>query len=162
MRTVVSAAPSQALADAPHLDASAPDAPHYDASATDAQGDRMSTARTARRAATVGAIALGLLLAAGPAYAELRNPLAPQEGAEESADITTGQALLLFGLLPLTILLVVAAIVWLPGAVRNGRYRPNRGWSAAPVWFAGPEDPVAAVETAHVGGSVRGGASGDW
>ncbi len=57
---------------------------------------------------------------------------------------------------------MIAALVWLPGVVRGNRYRPNRGWSAAPVWFAGPEDPVAAVEKAHSGGAGKGGASGSW
>jgi hypothetical protein len=108
-----------------------------------------------------GAALLGVVLAAGPAFAD-HNPLAPQEGAEEHASMSTGQALLVFGVLPLSILLLLSALVWLPGMVRNTRYRPQRGWSAAPVWFAGPADPVAAVETAQVGTSVRGGASGDW
>ena len=55
-----------------------------------------------------------------------------------------------------------AALVWLPGMAKADRYRPQRGWSAAPVWFAGPPDPVAAVETADAGADTRGGASGDW
>lgn len=118
------------------------------------------TARTVRRATTVSAAVVGLVLAAGPALAA--NPLAPQEGADSGAEISRGTALLLFGLVPLALLLLLSAIVWLPGAVRSGRYRPQRGWTAAPVWFAGPADPVAAVEAAQVGTSVRGGASGDW
>ena len=65
-------------------------------------------------------------------------------------------------LAPLAILLLVAALVWLPGMVRGSRYRPNRGWTAAPLWFGGPADPAAAVETAQTGDLVRGGASGSW
>lgn len=120
------------------------------------------TADQARAGLTVlGAALLGLVLSAGPALAD-HNPLAPQEGAEEHSSMTVGEALLIFGVLPIVLLLVMSAIVWLPGMVRSSRYRPQRGWSAAPVWFAGPADPVAAVETAQVGSSTRGGASGDW
>lgn len=108
-----------------------------------------------------GAALLGVVLLAGPALAD-HNPLAPQEGADEHTSMSIGQAVLLFGVLPLVLLLVLSLVVWLPGAVRSGRYRPQRGWNAAPVWFAGPADPVAAVETASVGGDKRGGASGDW
>jgi hypothetical protein len=103
---------------------------------------------------------LGAVLTAGPALAD--NPLAPQEGADQGSGMSTGAALLLFVVLPIAILLLLSAVVWLPGAVRSGRYRPQRGWTAAPVWFAGPADPVAAVEAAHVGATARGGASGDW
>lgn len=120
-----------------------------------------TTARAARCAWAAATAVVGLVLTAGPALAE-RNPLAPQEGADRGAPISTSQALLLFGLVPLALLLVLSAVVWLPGALRSSRYRPQRGWSAAPVWFAGPADPVAAVESAAVGTSVRGGASGDW
>ncbi len=117
---------------------------------------------TVHRVLTVGGAALlGVVLSAAPALAD-HNPLAPQEGADEHAAMSIGQALLLFGVVPLVALLALSALVLLPGAVRNNRYRPQRGWNAAPVWFAGPADPVAAVETATVGGSTRGGASGDW
>jgi len=52
--------------------------------------------------------------------------------------------------------------VWLPGALRSHRYRPAKGWDASPVWFAGPPEPVAAVQAAEPGDVVRGGASGSW
>ena len=67
-----------------------------------------------------------------------------------------------FVLVPVALLLTIAALVWLPGMVRGTRYRPTKGWSAAPLWFGGPPDPAAAVETAQVGDLVRGGASGNW
>ena len=117
---------------------------------------------TVPRVLTVlSAALLGLALSAAPALAD-HNPLAPQEGADEHTSMSIGTALLVFAVLPIVLLLVLSAIVWLPGAVRTGRYRPQRGWGAAPVWFGGPADPVAAVETATVGGPPRGGASGDW
>ncbi|MCU1692150.1 MAG: hypothetical protein JWM64_1241 [Frankiales bacterium] len=123
-----------------------------------------TSARVRAGASVTAATLLTVVLSAGPALANTstRNPLAPQEGADSSADISTSQALLLYGVIPLAILLLLSAIVWLPGAVRSSRYRPQRGWSAAPVWFGGPADPVAAVETAVVGTEDRGGARGDW
>jgi hypothetical protein len=82
--------------------------------------------------------------------------------APEGQGLTTLQAVLLYGLAPLALLLLIAAVVWLPGMVRSSRYRPTRGWNAAPLWFGGPADPAAAVESAQTGDLVRGGASGSW
>ena len=78
------------------------------------------------------------------------------------AEVDATGAVALYVLLPLVIALVIAALVWLPGMVRSSRYRPGAGWSAAPVWFAGPPDPVHAVESAETGDMQRGGASGSW
>ena len=82
--------------------------------------------------------------------------------APESGGLTTLQAVLLYGVAPLAILLLIAALVWLPGMVRSSRYRPTKGWNAPPLWFGGPADPAAAVESAQTGDLVRGGASGSW
>ena len=116
--------------------------------------------RAVARAATAGWVGFVTAnLTAAPAFAA--DPLGPSEGADPGTALGTGSALLLYVVGPLTLLLLIAAIVWLPG-VRAGRYRPQRGWSASPVWFAGPPDPVAAVQDAHVGETARGGASGSW
>lgn len=116
--------------------------------------------RALPRAATAVLIGFATAaLTATPAFAE--NPLGPSEGADPGTALGTGSALLLYVAGPLVLLLLIATIVWLPG-VRAGRYRPQRGWSASPVWFAGPPDPVAAVQDAHVGETARGGASGNW
>jgi hypothetical protein len=79
-----------------------------------------------------------------------------------AAEVGAAGAVVLYVLLPLAIALIVAALAWLPGMVRSSRYRPGAGWSAAPVWFAGPPDPAAAVEAAETGELNRGGASGSW
>jgi hypothetical protein len=78
------------------------------------------------------------------------------------AEVDAIGAVALFLVVPLVISLLIAALVWLPGMVRGSRYRPGGGWAAAPVWFAGPPDPAAAVETAETGDMTRGGASGSW
>lgn len=118
--------------------------------------------RVVPRAVTTGlAGAVTLLLTAGPALAS-GNPLGPSEGAEPGRGLGTGATLLLFVGGPLLLLAIVAAAVLLPGLMRANRYRPAKGWSAAPVWFAGPADPVTAVQDAVLGDIVRGGASGSW
>lgn len=91
------------------------------------------------------------------------NPLGYDSGAApEGSGIGGLEAVLLFGVVPLALMLLVAALVWLPGMVRGNRYRPAKGWSASPLWFGGPPDPAAAVEAAQVGELTRGGASGSW
>ena len=91
------------------------------------------------------------------------NHLGYEDGAAPPGDgLSTIEAVVLYSLVPLAILLLVAAIVWLPGMVRGNRYRPAKGWNATPLWFGGPADPAAAVETAQTGDLVRGGASGSW
>ena len=102
-----------------------------------------------------------LLLTAGPALAS-GNPLGPSEGAEPGRGLGTGATLLLFVGAPVLMLVIVGGAVLLPGLVRANRYRPAKGWSASPVWFAGPADPVTAVQDATLGDIVRGGASGSW
>lgn len=114
------------------------------------------------RAALVSSALLTVVLTAAPAMAISPNDLRPREGADLSSGLSVGAALLIFVLGPLAIMLGIAALVWLPGMAKADRYRPQRGWSAAPVWFAGPPDPVAAVETAEAGTEGRGGASGSW
>lgn len=72
------------------------------------------------------------------------------------------EGLVLYLLAPGAILLLVAALVLLPGVLRGTGYRPERAWSAPPLWFGGPPDPTAAVEAATPGSMARGGASGIW
>lgn len=113
--------------------------------------------RTARRSALVGGLAVALsVVLAGPALAEDSEIVTPVP------DVGIKGALVLYVLVPLAILLVVAGLVWLPNVVRSDRYRPNRGWAAAPLWFHGPPDPDDAVAAAQPGDLVRGGARGSW
>lgn len=118
------------------------------------------TARAARAvsmAVSVGlSVLLSVLLTAAPAMAS------HGEGEDTSAEVGIKGALALYVLLPAVILFGLAALVWLPGIIRNDRYRPQRGWSAAPLWFNGPAEPDAAVEAAQPGDVVRGGARGSW
>ncbi len=116
--------------------------------------------RRPARAALLGSALLGVVLTASPAFAA--DQLGRTEGAEPGAGLSAVATIAWFILVPAVILLGVAALVWLPGMVKADRYRPARGWTASPVWFAGPPDPVAAVETAETSHGTRGGASGTW
>jgi hypothetical protein len=107
------------------------------------------------------AVALGVLLTASPAFAD-NNPIGDSEGAEPGRGLGLAATLLLFVVLPLAAAILIGAIAYLPGALTSHRYRPAKGWSASPVWFAGPPEPAAAVQSAQTGDVVRGGASGSW
>ena len=124
---------------------------------------RAATAGLSWRVAGAMSVAVTItatvLITAAPAFAE--NPLGNAEGADPGKSLGTVAALLLYVALPLLSLALIAAVVLLPG-VRAHRYRPAKGWNASPVWFAGPPEPVAAVQAAELGDVVRGGASGGW
>lgn len=117
--------------------------------------------RFPRACAAVASATTLVLLTAGPVWAD-RDPNGPAEGADPGSSLSAAATIALFVLLPAAIMLTIAALVWLPGMVRGTRYRPTKGWDAPPVWFAGPLDPAAAVESASVGDVVRGGSSGSW
>lgn len=91
------------------------------------------------------------------------NQLGYDTGVAPGSDgLSLLEGLALYVLAPGAILLLVAALVWLPGVLRGTSYRPGRVWSAPPLWFGGPPDPTAAVESATPGSMARGGASGSW
>ena len=115
-----------------------------------------------RGTAVLLATALALTACGGDDTAAT-NHLGFEDGVAPGEEgLSTLEAVALYALAPLVVLLLIAAVVWLPGAVRGGRYRPGKGWGAAPLWFGGPADPAAAVESAQTGDLVRGGASGSW
>jgi hypothetical protein len=104
-----------------------------------------------------------LLLTAVMAWpASADDPVGKLEGADPGKAPDTLTLLLLYVVLPLAVVSLIAMIVWLPGAMKANRYRPNRPWTATPVWFAGPAKPVEAVRSAQLGDVVRGGAGGEW
>lgn len=117
--------------------------------------------RVTTSAVTVAVTALAsTLLSAGPALAG--DIVGPSEGADPGSGLGAAGTLLLFVVTPLVVYGVIALLVLLPGAVRANRYRPAEGWSADPVWFAGPVDADTAVANADRGDVTRGGAHGSW
>lgn len=114
-----------------------------------------------RRAQAAAAAVAALLLAACN-----RDPAEYPHG-EQAASGTDGSALrtlALYVAIPLVLMALIAAASWLTSRGQGTRrYRPQEGWSAAPVWFAGPSgDPVAAVEQGSTGEVQRGGSGGSW
>ena len=103
---------------------------------------------------------LTLALTAGPALAD--DLVGPREGAEPGAGLSPAQTALLYAVIPLGVILLIAATVLLPGSVRTNRYRPAKGWAADAVWVSGPVDAAAAIEAADRGDMQRGGARGSW
>lgn len=114
------------------------------------------------RACLMAAATAAVLTACGRDAEDRTNPLGYEDGIAPVEPVSTLEVVMIYLLLPLAILVVVAVLAWLPAMVRAKRYRPGRAWSAAPLWFGGPPDPAAAVESAETGDLVRGGASGDW
>jgi hypothetical protein len=115
------------------------------------------TRRTARRLLRVGAAALTtVLVTAGPALA------GTDDGERLGKPLGTGLTIAIYVLIPLGVSLVIAFFSALPSMLKRPRYRPGRPWKHAPLWFAGPDDPDAALQRARPGASARGGASAEW
>lgn len=118
--------------------------------------------RPLRAALACAFLSLALSGCIAPDQAVGGNPRGAPHGADPGQGLSTFEAVLYFAVVPAVVLVLIGLAAWLPGVVRGSRYRPGRGWDAPPVWFAGPTDPAAAVETAEVGEQNRGGASGSW
>lgn len=123
----------------------------------------MTRSRSVARRAVPASMAavLTVLLTAGPAAAD-NNPIGRQDGAHPGSGISIARTLAVYVLIPGAIFAVISLLAWISMSKRGTRYRPAKGWHAAPVWFAGPTDPAAAVAGAEVGSVVRGGGSGSW
>lgn len=115
--------------------------------------------RTAQAVTTAALSAGCLLLLAGPAVAQTIGEL---EGEDRGPGLAPAATIALFVLLPALAMAVIGGLAWLPYLRDGARYRPQRGWDAPPVWFAGPADPVDALASAQVGDEQRGGAHGSW
>ena len=115
--------------------------------------------RTAQAVTTCVTAAVGILLLAGPVLADT---VGPREGEDRGEGLSPVATIAYFVLAPALILGVISALAWLPHLRDGARYRPQRGWSAPPVWFAGPADPAQALAGAPASDEQRGGAHGTW
>lgn len=84
-----------------------------------------------------------------------------EDGEEPGEEIGLVEGWLVFGGIPLLILVLTAIPIFV-SARKKSRYRPSEGWDHQPMWFAGPEDPEAAVTSASPDQPGRGGASAGW
>jgi hypothetical protein len=69
------------------------------------------------------------------------------------------ETILVFVGIPLALVLVMAALIWLPGGRKRARYRPGQPWQHAPVWYEPHPDHGPAAghgETKAIGSSVYG------
>jgi hypothetical protein len=115
-----------------------------------------------RRRPALRALPLAALLAVLTACSNDQSRYPHQLNADYAESTSTARAVLLYVVAPLLIALLVSLPTIIASSRRRSRYRPQEGWDAEPVWFAGPDDPVTAVEQAQTGDVVRGGAGGSW
>jgi hypothetical protein len=116
------------------------------------------TTRTTRRVAR----AAGIALLAAPLTLATALPAAAQNEGEVPDPLPLLPSLLIFGGIPLLIILTIGLLVFGPGALRKPRYRPTEGWDHDPVWYGGPEDAESAVQQAEPKQPGRGGSSATW
>ena len=116
----------------------------------------VSPARQVYRAAA------GLLLTAPFLVLSAAPALAVADGEEPGDPLPLGTSLLVFVGIPLLIMALTAVPIFAGASRKKSRYRPAEGWNAQPMWFAGPDDPEAAVSGADPKQAGRGGASGSW
>jgi hypothetical protein len=85
--------------------------------------------------------------------------------------VTVAETILVFAGVPLLIILVMAALIFLPGGRKRPRYKSGQPWDHAPVWYEphpqGPagHDGHAALEAGTASASSAGplgGARGTW
>jgi hypothetical protein len=72
-------------------------------------------------------------LSAGPAFALHRD-----DGDDPGRQISKLKAILVYGVTPISIMIVIALLVMLPSLARGPRYRLGEEWRANPEWFGAP------------------------
>jgi hypothetical protein len=85
--------------------------------------------------------------------------------------VTVAETLLVFVGAPLAVVLLLAALIYLPGGRKHPRWRAGQPWEHDPIWFephpgavrTGGHGSHAAIETgATTSGGPLGGARGTW
>jgi hypothetical protein len=72
-------------------------------------------------------------LSAVPAFALHRD-----NGDDPGPQISTLKALLVFGVVPISISIAIALLVMLPSLAKGPRYRLGEEWRARPEWYGAP------------------------
>ncbi|MGQ0844864.1 MAG: hypothetical protein ACT4QF_12080 [Sporichthyaceae bacterium] len=105
-----------------------------------------------------GALVVGVALAA-PAAALERD-----DGDDPGEQMSTLEALMLFGVVPIALMLLITLLTVLPSMVK-GNKKPGINWDAQPEWYGGPEGEkapeVEAGRQALTGTVVSGGETDD-
>jgi len=108
-----------------------------------------------RRSVVVTTVVGLSLFVAGPASAKV------PEGWSDPPEVPLQQVLLILVVLPLLLIVLITAAVYVPALVRGERVSPG----AAPVedqWFGGPRSGTAELPAPDTDESQAGGASGRW
>lgn len=113
-----------------------------------------ATARFAVRA-SLPTIPLGLALSAAPAHADAA------EGWGTVQEVDSLQALLLLVGIPILLLVVITAAVYIPAIVRGEDVTPAGG-DAEEHWLGGPRPGTKELTAGEAGRSETGGARGSW
>ncbi|HEY3603251.1 MAG TPA: hypothetical protein VGL04_01170 [Sporichthyaceae bacterium] len=83
-------------------------------------------------------------LSAGPAFALHRD-----DGDDPGKQISKLKAILVYGVTPISIMIIIALLVMLPSLARGPRYRLGEEWRANPEWFGAPGAEVEAGGYGH-------------
>ncbi|MGQ0465534.1 MAG: hypothetical protein ACT4QG_09455 [Sporichthyaceae bacterium] len=93
------------------------------------------------------------------------------DGDDPGEQISTLEALLLFGVVPIALMLAISLFVWLPGMLKGNKGKPAINWDGEPEWYGGPDEEKPALagggQQALTGTVVSpsedaGGSSGRW
>lgn len=68
------------------------------------------------------------------------------DGDDPGSQLTKIEAVLLYGVVPVSIMLFIALLVWLPGMLKGNRGKPGINWDGQPEWYGGPEGEKPALE----------------
>lgn len=112
---------------------------------------------SSRAAAAVAALAGPLLV--GPLCLPA---FALQNGAQPDPGMPILEVIGVFVAIPLGLFALISLLVVAPNLLHRPRYRPGRPWLHDPIWFAGPEQPEAALRAADPGLQPKGGVGANW
>lgn len=114
------------------------------------------TLTSVRRATLLVAATTASLLAASPARADV------PEGWSDPDPVPPLEALLILAGIPVLLIVLIAAAVYVPALVRGERVTPGTPQLES-QWFGGPREGSAQLESGHVPDATdTGGASGRW
>lgn len=116
---------------------------------------RTAVRRLAAAVPLAGAVGLLTVATAGPASADT------PEGWPDEPAIDMLEALLLFGGLPLLVLIIITALIMGPSLAR-GEGLPGADETPEDQWLGGPRKAAGELAAPDSEGSKAGGASGSW
>lgn len=102
------------------------------------------TSLLSRSARLLGVAFAGLTLVV--AQAAPVAALERDDGDDPGSQLTKIEALLLYGVVPVGLMLLISLLVCLPGMLKGNRGKPGINWDGQPEWYGGPQDEKPALE----------------